>query len=142
VKACSPPSSSSTGSAPTTCGSASSADHPLVEVVRRFLKPGDGEAYVELLRRRLATIEQGVMPSTSAGERRLARAFLRPREGTWHDGDENLVRGWLDAFGHQDPDVDVQAILTAAGELSRIRPRAETVWYFLWAMESMLADRD
>lgn len=118
-------------SAPTTSSSASSAEHPLVAVLQAFLGRAEDAAYLELLNGRLARLRAGEWPSSTAMERRRARAFLRSRM-TWHDGDENLVRGWLDR-GPRGP-----ALLQAADELARIHPRRETLWYYLWAMESEL----
>ena len=71
-----------------------------------------------------------ILPSSSL-ERRLGRAFLRSRM-TWHDGDENLVRGWLEQGDR------AAALVHAADTLSVIHPRRETIWFYLWAMESEL----
>jgi hypothetical protein len=73
-------------------------------------------------------------------ERALARRFLRALEGTWHDGDENRVRGHLDHW-RQAGEAGAgaaRALLEAAGALSAAGARAETLWFYLWEMETML----
>ena len=73
-------------------------------------------------------------------DRILARGFLRPLEATWHDGDENLVRGYLDRWtgaGEQAP-AAARALLEAAQALPAMGARAEALWFYLWEMESML----
>jgi hypothetical protein len=112
-------------------------------------QPG-ADAYLALLADRLEalrTLVQGADPDAAAArftakDRALARAFLRPREATWHDGDENLVRGHLDTWvrGAADPRRAAAAgLLSAADALSAMRPRPETLWCFLWHLESQLA---
>lgn len=86
---------------------------------------------------RAQTIREG------AADHARARRFLAPLEGSWHDGDENLVRGFLDRW--QGPEengglVRARGLLRAAGELAGIGPRPETLWFFLWEMESVLRD--
>ena len=97
------------------------------------MKPGEGEDYLALLAQRLTALASGAFPNSTVRERRLARAFLRSRMA-WHDGDENLVRGWIEA-GRDDPG---RALVHAADELTRIHPRPETIWFYLWLLESEL----
>lgn len=75
---------------------------------------------------------------TSARERALARRVLRPLEARWHDGDENLVRGTLDAWQGPGPPRTAARLLRAGAELARIDARAEAWWFFLWEMESVI----
>ena len=125
--------------------------HPFTAVLRRALpKPRRpaAEPYLRLLDRRfavLARISSGADPratkaSTSAPERRLARRFLAGRKGGWHDGDENLVRGYLDRW-ERGPAVRARArgLLEAAAALAGMRPPRGALWFFLWEMESVLA---
>jgi hypothetical protein len=111
----------------------------------------DEADYLALLDRRLQALQQiagghradrahlGLAPQ----DRACARRVLRRHEGRWHDGDENLVRGWLDKWRTPE-EASATAVarrLTGTAEaLVRIRPRAETLWFFLWEMESMLPD--
>ena len=79
----------------------------------------------------------------SSAERARARRFLAPLEGSWNDGDENLVRGFLDGWQGAGDDGGVaraRGLLRAAGELADMGPRPETLWFFLWEMESVLRD--
>jgi hypothetical protein len=73
-------------------------------------------------------------------ERALALRALARREASWHDGDENLVRGYLDRWG-RDPGPRERAggLLEAAAALVAIDPPASALWFFLWEMESVLA---
>lgn len=107
-------------------------------------------AYLELLPQRLAAvaaIAKGGAPDAAAArfsraDRAVARAFLRPREATWHDGDENLVRGHLDAWVRGADDrrrAAATGLLSAADALAVMRPRPETLWCYLWHLESQLA---
>ena len=81
------------------------ASHPLVERLRLSLGPAASrnEPLLEALGGRLAALQAlaaGRRPDWS-GERQaraVTRRFLRRREGRWHDGDENLVRGLLDRW--------------------------------------------
>jgi hypothetical protein len=103
--------------------------------------PGDerGLRYVELLDGRLRALQSGRLPRSTPGERRLARSVLRSREGSWHDGDENLVRGLIGDWGAGEDDAErARRLYGAAGQLASMRPRAETVWFMLWTMESVL----
>lgn len=75
-------------------------------------------------------------------ERVLWRRFLAPLEGTWHDGDENLVRGFTDPWVRKGADprrAAARGLCDAADALARIAPRPETLWFFLWEVESVLA---
>ena len=124
--------------------------HPLAEAVRRALPdplPPRAPQYLALLERRFAALDEtargGSPPRDALGlsrpERALARAFLRPLEGTWHDGDENRLRGHLDRWNRTgDSRQAARALLEAAGALVASAARAETLWFYLWEMESML----
>ena len=108
------------------------------------------EDYLLVLTQRLEAVRaiaRGGAPDAATArftraDRAVARAFLRPREATWHDGDENLVRGHLDAWvrGADDPRrAAATGLLSAADALAAMRPRPETLWCFLWHLESQLA---
>ncbi|MBI3931861.1 MAG: hypothetical protein HY317_00470 [Acidobacteria bacterium] len=124
--------------------------HPLVAAVRRALprpRPESATAFLALLDRRLRRLAsvtggpRGAGWNEPAASRALARRFLEPLEGTWDDGDENLVRGYLDRWVAAGEDAERAAaggLLEAAGALSRIEARAGTLWFFLWEMESVL----
>jgi hypothetical protein len=127
--------------------------HPFCELLAATLGPARraGEAeYLSLLDRRLRALEgiaSGGAPDRGAlglgrTDRAVARRLLRRYEGRWHDGDENLVRGWLDKWAA--PGEGRAALarrLSATAEaLVRIRPRRETLWFFLWELESLLPD--
>ncbi|HET7746989.1 MAG TPA: hypothetical protein VFM29_06785 [Vicinamibacteria bacterium] len=73
--------------------------------------------------------------------RALSRRFLGPREGTWHDGDENLVRGWLDRWRRPGEPLAVRAgvLVEAADALAAMHARPEALWFYLWALEGALA---
>jgi hypothetical protein len=78
---------------------------------------------------------------TRIRDRALARRFLAPLEAVWHDGDENLVRGYLDRWmtpGEDAPAAAARALLEAAVALPAIGARPEALWFYLWEMESML----
>lgn len=105
--------------------------------------------YVALLDRRFAALSAAARgePATRMAvglgrrERALARRVLRTLEARWHDGDENLVRGTLDAWlarGEATPVEAARRILAAGEELLRIHARAEAWWFYLWEMESLL----
>jgi len=120
--------------------------HPLVGRVRQALgQPGPLEqAYLRLLAERFERLEAcaaGQAWSEPRSARALARRFLRPREGSWHDGDENLVRGPLDGFtrgeGHPERAL-ARGLLEVAAQLAAIEARPETLWFFLWELESLL----
>jgi hypothetical protein len=76
--------------------------------------------------------------ATGARDRALARRVLRPLEARWHDGDENLVRGTLDAWQAAGEPRTAARLLRAGAELLRIGARAEAWWFFLWEMESLV----
>ncbi len=119
-------------------------------LVRGALSPRRARAagpLLDLLARRLLALAQVArgrsrpLPGGPA-ERARWRRFLRPLEGTWHDGDENLVRGFLDRWVRpgQDPRVAAaRGLVEAAESLARIAPRPETLWFYLWEMESLLS---
>jgi hypothetical protein len=124
--------------------------HALTAAVAKALPhpcPPAASSYLDLLDRRLAAVEAIADGSAEAGfgeepaARALARRFLSPLEGTWDDGDENLVRGYLDRWARpgEDPARETARRLTeAARALARIEARPSTFWYFLWQLESML----
>jgi hypothetical protein len=71
----------------------------------------------------------------------VARRFLASREGAWDDGDENLVRGYLDRWLRKGDDPLVAAargLTEAASALAEMRAGPETLWFFLWELESVL----
>jgi hypothetical protein len=126
--------------------------HPLVRAVSAALprpRPADAAAYLRLLDRRLRWLEAraegqpraGLRLAATAAERAMARRLLRRLEGGWDDGDENLVRGHLDGAGPDsgDPGRDAaRGLVAAAAELAGIRARPGTLFFYLWALESML----
>lgn len=125
--------------------------HPLVAAVRQALpRPRLAAPYLALLGRRLAALEAVASGSTKAAEALrergaspLARRFLRPLEGTWDDGDENLVRGYLDRWVRPGEDplrAAARGLVEAARAMGRVRARPETLWFLLWEMESILAE--
>jgi hypothetical protein len=109
----------------------------------------DAQRYLELLDRRfaaLARIGAGADPGRArAGmrpeDRALARRFLARRN--WHDGDENLVRGYLDRWEKGDGSGGAaeraRGVLEGAAALGRIGCPPGAVWFFLWEMESVLS---
>ncbi len=124
--------------------------HPLVQAVRLALPTARARSagpFLGLLARRLQALRAiaegraGAVPS-GAANRALARRFLAPFEATWNDGDENLVRGFLDGWTRTDEEprvAEAQRLCRAAHALARMETRPETLWFFLWAMESVLA---
>jgi hypothetical protein len=105
--------------------------------------------YLALLERRLAALSlrargQAVSDEAlgmRAKDRALARRFLRPLEDAWHDGDENLVRGYLDRWAREGEDAGAataRSLLAAADALAGSGARAPTLWFYLWEMESVL----
>lgn len=77
----------------------------------------------------------------SAGEQRAAQRFLSSVEGSWDDGDETLVRGYLDRWSPSDDGGAgaARAILEAAAALASLQARPQTLWFFLWEMQSVCA---
>jgi hypothetical protein len=124
--------------------------HPLTRAVARALprpRPPLATRYLALLDRRLARADRLASglgapgrPETKAS-RTLARRFLRPHEGAWSDGDENLVREYLDVWHRQGVSPVMEAARTlskCARTLATIEAPPSTLWFFLWEMESML----
>lgn len=126
------------------------APHPLVERLRVSLGPAAGrnEPLLEGLRGRLDALQALVAGRAPdwAGERQaraVTRRFLRRREGRWHDGDENLVRGLLDRWqrpGEDPARATAGALLETADRLARAEARPETLWFFLWELQALLLD--
>jgi hypothetical protein len=129
------------------------ARHPLTAALRRLLGAERAEQardYLALLDDRLAALAalaaggplgQGDL-RTSPADRALARRFLASHEGAWDDGDENLVRGYLDRWVRDGVDplaAAARGLGEAAVALARMRARPETLWFFLWEMESVLS---
>jgi len=78
--------------------------------------------------------------SESRQERAVTRRFLASVKGDWDDGDESLVRGFLDGWTTKEQDAGraaARSVLAAAEALGRIQTRAQTLWFFLWEMESV-----
>ena len=106
------------------------------------------ERYLDLLDLRLRALGElaaGRRANLALGatSRAVSRRFLHPLRETWDDGDENLVRGFLDRWIPRDADatrVRAQALLDGATELAGLSLRPGTLWFFLWEMESMLPD--
>jgi hypothetical protein len=109
-----------------------------------------GEGYLRLLDRRFATLAHiaagGAVRGTTGmtrEDRTRARKFMAPREGVWHDGDENLVRGYLDRWergtGRASAALRSRALLEGASALVAMGAPPGTLWFFLWEMESVLA---
>jgi hypothetical protein len=105
--------------------------------------------YLRLLERRLSALSERAREHTvtrdalglGPADRALARRFLRPLEGSWDDGDENLVRGYLDRWLRPGQDAGVataRSLLEAADGLASMDARPPALWFLLWAMESML----
>jgi len=125
--------------------------HPLIAVLRRHL--GEDLAYrsrdyLALLDDRLAALAalaQGRALGdlrVSPADRALARRFLAAHEGAWDDGDENLVRGFLDRWVREGDDplaATARGLTEAASSLAGMRARPETLWFFLWELESVLS---
>jgi len=126
--------------------------HPFTIAVRRALpRPLDlaAQRYLRLLDRRFAAVARiaagAEARAVGAGmrpqERALARRFFARR--SWHDGDENLVRGYLDRWekgpGPGGEARRARGVLEGASALSGIGPPPAALWFFLWEMESVLA---
>jgi hypothetical protein len=124
--------------------------NPLIAAVRRTLpRPLSpmSRRYLRLLDRRLAALavvaEGGrtAALAESSASHALARRFLEPLEGLWDDGDEELVRGYVDRWLREGEDPQraaARALVTAARELAGLETRRETLWFFLWELESVL----
>lgn len=118
--------------------------HPLTSAVRRTLRrpaTQTSRRFLTLLDRRLAALAAGRLVRGGAADRALTRRFLARVAGRWDDGDENLVRGYLDRWQSPGARAARQAqrtLLEAATSLSRIVARPGTLWFFLWEMESVL----
>ncbi len=121
--------------------------HQLTSTLRALTRP-DLEL-ADLLERRLVAFERVARGEVDEevvdqlGGSENFRRFLAAREGSWDDGDENLVRGDLDRWGKQDEDPprDIAArLVDAANHIGSIRARPGTVWFLLWEMEGMVAD--
>jgi hypothetical protein len=127
--------------------------HPLTTTLRRVLRDDRtamASGYLALLDDRLAAL--GTLAAGGAlgagdlrvhpADRALARRFLAAHEGAWDDGDENLVRGFLDRWQRVGDDAvtaTARGLTEAAAALGGMRARPETLWFFLWEMESVLA---
>ena len=121
--------------------------------MQRALGGGDrpaGEPYLDLLDERLATLSDlaAGRPAAADGlrmapaDRALARRFLSAHRYDWDDGDENLVRGFLDRWtkeGEEPLAATARGLTEAAAALGAMRARPETLWFFLWELESVLA---
>jgi hypothetical protein len=129
------------------------ARHPLTAALRRLLGAERAEQardYLALLDDRLEALAalaadgplvQGDL-RTSPADRAVARRFLASHEGAWDDGDENLVRGYLDRWIREGDDplaAAARGLSEAALALAGLRAGPETLWFFLWEMESVLA---
>lgn len=120
-------------------------------MVGRPWPPGARE-YLDLLDRRLRALSRlaegsrrGLASLSSRAGHAVARRFLKPLEGRWDDGDENLVRGYLDRWVRSGEDprrAAARSLAEAALALGRMEARRETLWFFLWEMESLLAGMD
>jgi hypothetical protein len=108
------------------------------------------EPYLALLDERLAALRALASGGNAAhdglrvapADRALARRFLSAHRYDWNDGDENLVRGFVDGWTKEgeDPVAAVaRGLSEAAAALGAMRARPETLWFFLWELESVLA---
>jgi len=126
--------------------------HAFTAALRRALpRPLDrgAESYLRLLDRRfaaLARIANGGAGGAQAGmqpsDRARARRYLAARKADWHDGDENLVRGYLDRWeraARPSAAEPARALLDGASALAAIGAPPGALWFFLWEMESVLA---
>ena len=124
-----------------------------LRLARAALEPADAgaaRAYLDRLPGRLerlaAVASRRLEPASlapTAVQREGTRRVLHSIEGDWHDGDENLVRGWLDRWrSGDDPAAVARMLLDALDAIERIQPGPQTVRFFLWEMESVLAGLD
>ena len=108
------------------------------------------QPYLRLLDERLAALSDlaAGRPAAAHGlrtapaDRALARRFLSAHRYDWDDGDENLVRGFLDRWTKEGDDplaATARGLTEAAARLGAMRARPETLWFFLWELESVLA---
>ncbi len=126
--------------------------HPFTEAVRGVLPrpaPARSAAYLALLDRRLAALARRASGQPVSDEslgladadRALAAGFLQSIHGRWHDGDENLVRGYLDRWARPGEDAGAAAagaLVAAAEALPAMGAPPAALWFYLWEMESML----
>lgn len=112
-------------------------------------RPAEATRFLVLLDRRLRAVEAVARGHAGATRlrldgpsRALVRRVLRRFERTWDDGDENLVRGYLDRWSRPGEDPVRSLALSLAQTalaLAAIEARPGVFWFFLWEMESMLA---
>jgi hypothetical protein len=122
--------------------------HPLVAKVRGALpRPRAAAGFLRYLERRLQGLEAvaaGADPKRLVGsppEAARARRFLAARREAWDDGDETLVRAYLDGWtrpGEDESRAAVRRLAGAALALAALEVRPQTLWFFLWEMESVL----
>jgi hypothetical protein len=134
-------------------GAPESRRHPLTAALARTAgRLGVGDlAFLDLTDRRLAalahlarglSVDSRALGLSRADRARARRALLR-REAAWSDGDENLVRGRLGEWTESTDDPPrtlARRLVDTAAFLARVSAREETLWFFLWEMESMLPD--
>ena len=126
--------------------------HAFTAALRRALpRPLDtgAESYLRLLDRRFAALARianagarGAQAGMQGSDRALARRYLATQKADWHDGDENLVRGYLDRWEKAEPRgvaAPARALLEGAAALAAIGAPPGALWFFLWEMESILA---
>ncbi len=121
--------------------------HPLVASLAAILPEDRRRApFLELLERRLEALRavaegRGPWPHPDRCQRALVRRVLRHETGSWDDGDENLVRGYLDRWAPAGANPEAAAatsLLAAADALGSLAARPGTLFFLLWEMESML----
>ena len=110
----------------------------------------EARRYLDLIDERLATLADlaAGRPAAADGlrvrpaDRALARRFLSAHRSEWDDGDENLVRGFLDRWTTDRDDplaTTARGLAEAAAALGAMRSRPGTLWFFLWELESVLS---
>jgi hypothetical protein len=119
-----------------------------VAKVRQALpRPRAAAGFLRLLERRLLGLEAVAAGADAkrflGGPRDEARArrFLASRRDAWDDGDETLVRAHVDGWTRPGEDTSraaVRRLAAAARTLAALEVRPETLWFFLWEMESIL----
>jgi hypothetical protein len=121
--------------------------HPLVAKVRGALpRPRAAAGFLRYLQRRLQGLEAVAAGADakrligSPREAARARRFLAARRDAWDDGDETLVRAYLDRWTRpgEDTSAGVRRLADAARALAALEVRPQTLWFFLWEMESIL----